>query len=124
MIKFKDWILSNKKELYSENSLGGLGGWFNGFYLHEKDKIGIYKNHTWEDYVVNLTENEKAYAECLKKEILKLNIRVTGEDHQHIMIPLFSDNTFSFFSYRAWGDLMAAIFTTDENPLTYMEYYM
>lgn len=127
-MKVKDWISSQEIEEkgYKENRLGGLGGWFNGHYMHDKSKVGVIKDHTWEDYLdVWKDELMKEYAIALKESILERELKYTGNDHQNALdgIPLFDDDTYSSFSFRAWGDLMAAIYTTPENPLTYMEYY-
>jgi len=107
-----------------ENSLGRMGGWFNGHLIHKKDEKGI-PNHTWQDYLTNLQDDKtREYAIALKEFILEHNIKECAPWHQSVGVPLFEDNTYATFSYRAWGDLMAAIYTTEEEPLTYMAYYM
>ena len=42
------------------------------------------------------------------------------------MTPVFDDGTVGSFSFRAWGDLMAAIWNTEENTnkYSYMDFYM
>ena len=110
-MKVIKWIAYNSGN--EENALGGMGGWFNGHMIHKKDEN--IKNHTWNDYISNLPEEAIPYAEALKKDIIEKNIRIKADEHQY---------TISEFSYRAWGDLMAAIYSTEEEPLTYMEYYM
>ncbi len=121
-MKVIKWIAYNSGN--EENALGGMGGWFNGHMIHKKDEN--IKNHTWKDYISNLPEEAIPYAEALKKDIIEKNIRIKADEHQYSShgVPLFEDNTISEFSYRAWGDLMAAIYSTEEEPLTYMEYYM
>lgn len=115
-VKVVDWVAweeAGKK--YPENDLGGMGGWFHGD-----------QGHTWDTYINNLAETERIYAEALKKEILSKNIRIGGNVHQHSDggTPLFSDGTVSTFSYRAWGDIMAAIYSHEEPDINYMAYYM
>jgi hypothetical protein len=82
--------------------------------------------HTWEDYLGIHNEESHPYLEALKKEIVDNNIQITGERHQYsgYGCPVFSDDTVGEFSYRSWGDLMAAIYTTEQEPLTYMAYYI
>mgnify|MGYP003424579662 FL=1 len=107
----------------TENKLGGMGGWFNGHMIH-KPKESIV-NHTWQDYLDTLEDDQtRDYAEAFKAYILNNNIKECAPWHQSIGVPLFEDDTYSTFSYRAWGDIMAAIYTSEENPIHYMEYYM
>ena len=100
-----------------------MGGWFNAQMIHKPDNEDI-PFHTWEDFIEGMDEETKAYAEAFKAYILEKNIKECAPWHQRIGVPLFEDNTYSTFSYRAWGDIMAAIYTTEEEPLNYMEYYM
>jgi len=125
-VKVKQLIPYDKDTFkrYSENNLGGWGGWFNAHYIHDKDKVGKEPDHTWEDYLNELPDDAKPYAIALKEYIVENGIKHCAPWHQSIGVPLFEDNTYSTFSYRAWGDLMAAIYTTPEKPLTYMEFYM
>lgn len=118
-IKFEDWV-----EYHYEGDdapIGGMGGWFNANQLHEKDKP---TSMVWEDYLNAHKEGSHPYLEALKNEIKNNNLQITGESHQWGNAPLFSDGTVGRFSYRAWGDLMAAIYSTKEKPLNYMAYYM
>jgi hypothetical protein len=40
-------------------------------------------------------------------------------------VPVFEDETISTFSYRAWGDLLSAIWSEEENKdYNYMAFYM
>lgn len=103
------------KGLKENEFVGGMGGWF-----------GFSERNTWEDYINVQSEESKPYYEALREEIISKNIQLTGDRHQHGKkgVPLFEDNTYATFSYRGWGDLMAAIHTTKEKPLNYMDYYM
>jgi len=123
----KEWITYGEQDIRTDltkNNLGGMGGWFNAHLIH--DKANVHPNHTWEDYLNAIGKSSKEYAIALKEEILSKDIHYTGEDHQYSFegVPVFDDNTYSTFSYRGWGDLMAAIYTSEEKPITYMEYYM
>jgi predicted esterase YcpF (UPF0227 family) len=125
-----DWIrYGSDKE---DAPVGGMGGWFNAHLMEKfdvekgemKENPNLKPPHTWEDYVGAHNKESHPYLEALKLEIVSNNIQATGDQHQNQgMTPLFSDNTVGEFSYRSWGDLMAAIYTTQEEPLTYMAYY-
>ena len=53
----------------------------------------------------------------MRKFVIEHKIKITGDQHQYsdAGVPLFSDNTVGFFSYRGWGDFMAAVWSTEEN---------
>lgn len=102
--------------------IGGLGGWFNSNNIHKKEEP---TNMVWQDYLDYHEKSAHPYLEALRTEIKTNNLQITGEHHQYnSCAPLFSDGKIAEFSYRAWGDLMAAIYSTKEKPLDYMEYYM
>lgn len=110
-----DWIdgRGDKTDNYLV-SIGGMGGWFE-------------RGMRWKDYIESIVDGKKAYAEALRDSILQNNIRYTGSDHQNQDdgVPLFSDGTIGAFSFRAWGDLMAAIWSTEDGmDYSYMDYYM
>lgn len=118
-VKVVDWIdYDNDNE---EAPVGGMGGWFNANNIHDKENPTAM---VWEDYLAAHAQEAHPYLEALRTEILKNDLRLTGEDHQRGNVPLFSDGTVGEFSYRAWGDLMAAVYSTKENPINYMAYYM
>ena len=119
-LKVVDWIeYGSGKE---EAPIGGMGGWFNANNIHDKDNPTAM---LWEDYIKEASKEAVPYLEALRKEITADNLQITGELHQYQRgTPLFSDGTVGEFSYRAWGDLMAAVYSTKEKPLTYMAYYM
>ena len=113
MIKVKKWISYDDAEKYDE-SFGGLGGFFK-------------KGMRWIDYIGRIKDDVKPYAEAIKISVIKRGSLLTGDDHQYssIGVPLFDDNTVATFSYRAWGDLMAAIWSEEENKdYTYMDFYV
>lgn len=60
-------------------------------------KLTSYKD--WEDFVAK-------------------EIKIGGDTHQHDMTPLFSDDTIGSFSFRAWGDFMAAVWSEHDNKIT------
>lgn len=113
MIKF---ITYSEAENLPENpNIGGLGGFF---------KLGM----RWTDYLERCAPEIYVQLEMLRTAIIKQHIKCTGREHQSDIepfVPLFEDGTVATFSYRAWGDLMAAIWSTEENKdYCYMDFYM
>jgi hypothetical protein len=98
-------------------SIGGLGGWFNFKETGQR----------WRDFIAHLRDPDRPYAEGLRTSILWNYIRHGGDWHQHSLegTPVFSDETVGLFSYRAWGDLVAAVWSEEENrDYTYIDFYM
>jgi len=86
----------------------------------------FYNGMRWKDYIKTFSNEVKPYLFALKKEIILKKIRYSGEQHQcgSNGVPVFNDNTRGCFSFRAWGDLMAAIWSTEEdNDYSYMDFY-
>lgn len=80
----------------------------------------------WKDYICNWDDEAIPYIEALRQEILDKGIRYTGEQHQYADdgMPIFEDQTVATFTFRAWGDLMAAIWSEAENKdYSYMDFY-
>jgi hypothetical protein len=115
MKKIKKFITYAESEKYEENGLGGMGGWFSD-------------GHRWEDYIEGYSDEGKQLLEELRSQIIKNQIKCTGDEHQYSSIqsvPLWDDDTVDTYSYRAWGDLMAAIWSTEDNrDYNYMDFYM
>ncbi len=108
------WDVDKKKY---KKSVGGMGGWFN---FHEEGK-------RWKDYLEEMKEKYHPYLEAIRMAVLRTGNRATGDDHQHALgcVPLFSDKTVGQFSFRGWGDLMAAIWSENEDKdYNYMDFYM
>lgn len=105
------WLSSEEAE-DKEEACGGMGGWVDG--------------DNWEEYVKHLPHEELVYYEALRAKILTDGLKCGGDDHQTDYIPLFSDGKIAGFSFRAWGDLLAAIYNTEENTekYGYMDFYM
>jgi hypothetical protein len=112
-IFIKDWI--SYEEAEEKQDIGfGLGGWFQD-------------GNRWGDYLEMLSPKEIPYYEVLRQEILKRELHEGGDWHQHSGegVPLFSDDTVMTYSFRAWGDLLAAIWSTEYNEdFYYMDFYM
>ena len=111
MITVDRWI--NWEEAQNlEESFDGLGGFFqNGM--------------RWRDYLARFRDDVHVYAEALRAAVIKDGIRATGEEHQNgELVPVFNDGTCAMFSYRAWGDIMAAIWSEEDNKdYNYIDFY-
>ena len=104
-----DWI--NWDEAENRESCGSMGGFFT-------------EGMRWKDYIEAFRKVE--HLEVLRKEIIKKKIKTTGREHQEsdVGVPLFSDGTVGTFSYRGWGDLMAAVWSKEEDAdYHYMHFY-
>ena len=114
-MKVIGWISYNDIEDYMEDDcIGGFGGFF---------KDGM----RWKDYIYIYNNKGKEYAEALREAILERELKCSGEQHQYGegYIPVFSDGTIASFTYRSWGDLMAAVWSEEENKdYNYMHFYM
>jgi len=114
-IELTDWISMSKAEEFPENKRPIIMG---GFFKH---------GMRWDDYTSKLSDKIE-YLEAIRKEVLRKNIRITSREHQSRVdpgVPFFSDGTALLFTMRAWGDLMAAIWSTEENEdYWYMDFYM
>ena len=111
-MKVVDWISYEASEGMPE-SIGSMGGWVHG--------------QGWEEYMDRMSSEDKyPYYEALRDIIVKDSIRCGGDEHQARMVPVFDDGTVGRFSYRAWGDLMAAIWNTEEKTrkYCYLDFYM
>ena len=110
-MKVVNWISLEQAKGHDE-SIGGLGGWVDG--------------ETWRVYLDCIKDEHKEYYEALREAIVARKLRYTGYEHQNATdgVPLFSDNTIGSFSFRAWGDLMAAIYNTEEDAnYSYIDFY-
>jgi hypothetical protein len=108
-----DWIPYDAAEAKPDHC-GGLGGWFS-------------KGHRWPDYLDKFSQETQPFLEAIRSSVLARELKLTGEDHQNGEngVPLFSDGSVGCFSYRAWGDLMAAIWSTAlDKDMDYMQFYM
>jgi len=108
VIKWVSWEEAEKME----PSIDTTGGYF---------EDGM----RWPDYRYP-TELSRPYIDALRAEIIEKNIRWTGVEHQNfpVGVPVFEDNSVATFSYRGWGDLLAAIWATEENKdYNYMDFY-
>lgn len=114
-MKVVKWIAWDDAEPVMDVAVDLMGGFFsNGM--------------RWADYIqqVQHSVKELAYLEALREAVQERNCRYTGQDHQGAQdgVPQFEDGTVAMFSFRAWGDLLAAIWSTAENKdYNYMDFY-
>ena len=81
----------------------------------------------WKDYISVMAKCHKKYLNAIRRYVLHNELKYGGDDHQtsEYGVPQFTDGKVASFSYRAWGDLMAAIWSTEENKdYGYMDFYM
>lgn len=95
--------------------LSWMGGWFN---FSEKGQ-------RWQTYLDNFKPIAYPYLEAVRRDVVKNEYRFTGKNHQESGTPKFSDGKYMSLTWRAWGDLMAAIWSEEENvDYNYMNFYM
>lgn len=114
-ISIVKFITYNESDKYEESRfLRGMGGFF---------QPGM----RWEDYVNHFQPELGPLLEKLRVAIVEHNIKMTGAEHQagrEVSVPLFSDNTVATYSFRGWGDLMAAVWSSEEDTnYSYMDFY-
>lgn len=115
-MKVKEWIAYDEVG-DREDIVAWLGGWFNW----ER------KGNRWKDYLSEYDPIAHPYLEAIRESVLEHGLRFGGDVHQQHPegVPLFEDNMVATFSYRAWGDLMAAIWSeAHDTDYTYMTFYM
>jgi hypothetical protein len=118
MKKVERWISYEKaSDGMPESLLGGPGGFFNGF--------ASGGGMRWKDYLDG-GEEWREYAEALRAEVLRLGLRKDGAWHQgdDEGVPVFDDGTVALFSFRAWGDFLAAVWSEHDGlDYNYMDFY-
>lgn len=121
-MKVAAWISYAEADKLTE-SFGGFGGWF-GF-----EPPGKAPAHNWTDYLELVCGDDAslhAYAEALRAEIVERRLWEDGGWHQcdDEGVPQFEDGTVASFSFRAWGDLLAAVWTEQlGRQYCYMDFY-
>jgi hypothetical protein len=110
------WVDELETAGLAEAPVGGLGGWF-----------GLKQPNTWQDYLDSWKEPAHPYIYALRASIVERGIRWGGDWHQEADdgTPVFSDGTVAEFSYRGWGDLLAAIWSDEDGQAySYVNFYM
>jgi hypothetical protein len=115
-ITIVDWIGHYESEhapYIDAPIIGSLGGWVKG--------------EQWSEFIAKaVPENQRPHHEALFVAIKEQKLRFGGDIHQNEMMPVFSDGSVGCWSYRAWGDMLAAAWNTIENTdkYHYMNFYM
>lgn len=94
-----------------------IGGW--GGFVEHGDR--------WKDFIEAFDEEGAPYYEALRSTILRRRLKQGGDWHQNDAhgVPVFNDGTVGMFTFRAWGDLMAAVWAEHDNrDYSYMDFYM
>lgn len=113
-LKVVKWITYAEAEGTLEHVLGGWGG-------------RIEAGARWKDYVADFKDEARPLLEELRRSIIANKIRCTGYEAQngYAAVPVWSNGTVDLYSFRAWGDLMAAVWSTEEDKdYGYMDFYM
>lgn len=111
-IEVWQWISSEQAEQENRPDIGTMGGFF---------QDGM----RWKDYLERGGLADE-YAEAMRRDVIKRNLREDGGWHQNSEkgIPLFTDGKVALMSFRAWGDLLAAIWSEHDNrDYCYMDFY-
>lgn len=115
-MKVAQWIAYRDRG--DRPDIGTLGGWF-GFEEGAHDR--------WAEYIDVQVEEHRPYFEAIKADVLASGRFIGGDEHQEAPdgVPLFDDGTVASFTFRAWGDLMAAIASEKfDRDFSYMAFYM
>jgi len=105
------WVSYGSVELLD---LPDLGGW-------------IERGQRWSDYIDDIEAAKTPYFEALRQAILERGLRRGGDWHQNSAagVPVFDDGSVATFTYRSWGDLLAAIWAdADGLDYSYVDFYM
>jgi len=109
-----EWVDFNDPRLSDDKTIGWMGGWVRG--------------EQWDEYLKLIAEQWHPYMNAVKDSIIANNIKCTGSEHSEGegFTPLFSDGYQLGLTWRAWGDLMAAVWNTaeDTNRYSYTNFYM
>ena len=111
-MKIISWI-ADADSADKEVAVGGLGGSF-------------APGNRWQDFVDNCKPETHEYLEAIREYMLSQNKCVTAYDHQNSLggVPMFEDGKVAIMSMRMWGDMMAAIKSTQDNQdYSYLDFW-
>src|ERR1700733_6780739 len=112
------WITYADADGKDENGLGGWGGWF-GYDNSQGAQGDPWRtaHHRWSDYLDNFDPEIHPMLEELRGSIIANKIRCTGCEPQFgdAAVALWSNGKVDTYSFRAWGDLMAAVWSTEDD---------
>jgi hypothetical protein len=81
----------------------------------------------WLAYVMQYPAQWHPHVEAVRQSILDQGIWAGGDWHQESAhgVPMLSDGHFFCFSWRGWGGLLAAVWSSELGEhFTYMDFYM
>jgi hypothetical protein len=81
----------------------------------------------WAAYLVDYAVEWHPHLDAIRQSIIENKVWAGGDWHQYSAhgVPVLSDGHFLGCSYRGWGGLLAAIWTSElEKHFTYMDFYM
>lgn len=81
----------------------------------------------WADYIALIDAPAVPHHEALRRAIVERGLRRGGDWHQYGPdgVPVFDDGAIALFSFRGWGDLLAASWAEpDGRDYGYMDFYM
>lgn len=89
---------------------------------------GIFeKGCRWFYYINSVKEWQRPYLEAIREEIISKGIKWTGKEMQENPkgIPVFNNGKLGLFTWRAWGDLLAATWAESEDvDYSYIDFCM
>lgn len=89
---------------------------------------GVVKSgDRWINYIDRFEDWQKPYIEALRLDIINRNIKITGKEHQQNSdgTPKFNNGKYGLFTFRAWGDLMAATWAEyEDRNYSYLDFYI
>ena len=115
--RIAEWISFDASDARIAAGAVDIGGWGGD----------MTKDMRWADYLEMTDPMWRGHFEALRQAILARGLRRGGDWHQHAVdgVPVFDDGTLATFSFRAWGDLMAAVWSeVDGRGYGYMDFYM
>lgn len=112
-MKVIKWISYEEAIKMPNSGIGGSGGWFQ-------------HRMRWRHYLEKFTVEGLPYVEALRASIIEQGLKYTGHEHQNEPdgVPVFETGEVATYTFRAWGDLMAAVWSTEEEKdYNYMDFY-
>ena len=108
------WVSTASIESRQLVDVGGWGG-------------SVAEGDGWREFIAEIGEPFVPHYEALRRAIIARGLRRGGDWHQRAPdgVPVFDDGAIGTFSFRAWGDVMAATWATqDGRAYGYMDFYM
>lgn len=81
----------------------------------------------WPDYVAGYDSEWHPYVEAIRQSIIERAVWAGGDWHQYSAngAPVVEGGHFMSCTFRSWGDLLAAVWSSELNrDFSYMDFYM